>query len=264
MRDININSIRAVDRAIDILNVFTADKPSLNIDEITAASKLAKATAYRILYTLELRGLIHYDPKTLQYKLGLKLLEYAGILTSMLDVRQESEDILIELQMKTQQTVLMAVPEGDSMVYVFKRENPEGLKYSSYLGQRRPIGFGVLGRLITAYLPEEQSERILNQNPVASKTTEGKQDIVKVKQLLQDIRNQGYYVEINETVMGVTGISAPVFNAEGKIIAALGIVGPSVQLADEKLEIAKKMVISTAEQISLRMGHRPASVPFLY
>lgn len=258
MRDVNIGSVRAVDRAIDVLNVFTLEKPVQTIDEIAAAARLPKATVYRLLYTLERRGLIQYNPATLQYKLGLKLLEYAGLLTAILDVRQESDDILIDLQTKTRQTVLMAVPENETMVYVFKRENPEGLKYSSFLGQRRPLNYGVLGRVIMAFLPKDQLDSLIKKYPAPPWLQGADTDENVIRDYFETVRRERVCVEINQTNAGVTGVGAPIFNAEGKLIAALGIVGPSVQLVNEHLEQAKANVMEAAEQISRRMGYRGA------
>lgn len=124
MRNVNINSIRAVDRAIDVLETFSLKATSLSIDEIACTAKLPKATTYRLLYTMERRGLIQYDESTLRYRLGLRLLKFGGLVTASLDLHNEAEDILIELFQQTQQTVLMTVLEGDEMVYIFRQEHP--------------------------------------------------------------------------------------------------------------------------------------------
>ena len=153
MRELNIKSVRAIERAADILNAFTLENPSLTVDEIMERVQLPKTTIYRILYTLESVGLIRYDQKTQKYMLGLQILGYAGVLSSNLDIKKEAEDILMELQIKAKQTVTMAVPEGLILTYVYKRENSEGMKYSSYIGLRRPLHYGVLGHVLMAYLP---------------------------------------------------------------------------------------------------------------
>jgi IclR family KDG regulon transcriptional repressor len=256
MRDVNMNSVRAIDRAIDLLNVFTMEHPELTIDEIVAFSRLPKTTAYRILYTMEQRGLIRYNPETLKYKLGLKLLEYAGVVTTFLDIRQEAEDLLIELQTKAQQTVIMAVPEQETMVYVYKRENPEGLKYASFIGLRRPLSYGVLGQVMLAYLEPVQVERLLQKQPVPKLTEHTVTDPNLLQERLEQIRQEQIYVDREETFIGGIGVGAPVFNDEGKLIAALAIIGPSAQLVEKQLEAAKVMVTAAANQISAKMGYR--------
>ncbi|HWK23367.1 MAG TPA: IclR family transcriptional regulator [Ureibacillus sp.] len=255
MREVNISLIRSVDRAIDLLDCFTADQSSLTIDEIIKKTSLAKATAYRLLYTLEKRGLIKYNQATFRYSLGLKVLEYAGFLQQELDVRNVANDLLIELQESIHQTVMMVIPEDDTMVYVFSRENPNGLKFSSFLGQRRPMNYGVVGKIFMAYAREEQRERLLNlEMPKHTENTVTDRETI-IKQL-ESIQDEGLFVEMEETNIGVNALSAPVFNSQGECIAAIGIVGPSVQLVNDELEKCKSALKEIANQISERMGYR--------
>lgn len=256
MRDVNMNSVRAIERAVGILNVFTAQNPALSIDEIVTATKLPKTTAYRIMYTLELCGLIQYDTKALKYKLGLKLLEYAGVLTTFLDVRQEAEDLLIELHTRTKQTVIMAVPEKETYVYVYKHESPEGLKYSSFIGQRRLLHYGALGHVMMAYLTVNQLDQLLKNHPIPQLTPNTITDPVLVKERLEKIRNEQVFADYEETQVGGSGIGSPIFDAEGNLIAALGIICPSAQLVGDELELAKVLVVNAANQVSMRMGYK--------
>lgn len=255
MREVNISLIQSVDRAIDLLECFTAEHPSLTIDEITKKTDLTKSTAYRLLYTLERRGLIKYNQTTFRYSLGLKVLEYAGFLQQELDVRNVANDLLIELQEKIHQTVMMVVPEEDTMVYVFTRENPAGLKFSSFLGQRRPMNYGLVGKIFMSYAGEEQRERLLNlgMSKHTEKTITDREGII---QQLKQIRANGFFIELEETNVGVNGLSTPIFNSQGTCIAAVGILGPSVQLVGDEMERCKTLLKETSTKISERMGYK--------
>lgn len=249
-----MNSIRSIDRAIDILQAFTIDKPILTIDEISKITKIPNSTVYRVLYTLERRGLVQFDEKLLTYKPGLRLLELGVLSSSVLDVRQEAEEILIDLHAKTDQTILMAVVEGDQIIYIYKREKLEGLKFSSLVGQRRPFIYGVLGPVLLAFFSEREIERILD-TPIQQRTPYTVTDKDILRQRLMEIREDNYFVESHETNMGVTGIGAPVFGVNGKVIAAIGVIGPEVQLKEQIAKV-KPMLLEAANQISLKMGYR--------
>ncbi|MEB3104005.1 IclR family transcriptional regulator [Ferviditalea candida] len=254
MRDVNMGSIRSIDRAIDILQTFSIEKPYLTVEEIAKATKIPNSTVYRILCTLERRGLVQFDEKTATYKLGLRMLEFSYHLNSVLDIKQEAKDLLTELHQKTNQTVLMAVREGDQIIYIFKKEKYEGLKFSSYVGQRRPFIYGILGPVLLAHLPDAEITRILSV-PVQKHTqytvTNEEQILVRLRKIKQD----GYYIESNETTVGVTGIGAPVFDINGKVMAAIGVVGPSIQI-DDQIEHIKPLLLDTSCRVSLRMGYR--------
>ncbi|QSO54116.1 IclR family transcriptional regulator [Alicyclobacillus curvatus] len=255
MRDLNINSIRALDRAIDILEAFSMNASSLSIDEIARETKLPKATAYRLLYTMEKRGLIHYDEATLRYRLGLRLLKYGGLVTATLDLHNEAEDLLAELFALTHQTVLMAVPEGEDMVYIYRQETPEGLKVSSYVGQRRKPTFGVLGHVMLAYMPPALLNKVMSE-PIPQLTPKTITHPDELLECLNLIRQQGYLIDIEQTTMGVSGVAAPVFGVNGSFLCAIGVIGPTVQLQGETMETAKRHVLSAATRISSRMGYR--------
>ncbi|MCL6627646.1 IclR family transcriptional regulator [Alicyclobacillus shizuokensis] len=253
MRELQLNPIRVLDRAVDVLLAFTVERPQMTIDEVMEATKLPKATAYRILYTLERRGLIRYNPATARYSLGLGLLEFAGVLSATFDVSREAEDVLVELQARVAQTVLMVVREGDEMVYVFRRENAQGLKYSSLFGQRRRIPFGVVGQVMLAYLPEADRERILRQ-PLPAWTEKTMTDVGAIRQRIQQIRQDGWFVDVDETTMGVSGVAAPVFDANSQLAAVVGIIGPAVQFRGPVLEDAKQQLLNATREISRRLG----------
>ncbi|MEB3100135.1 IclR family transcriptional regulator [Ferviditalea candida] len=256
MRDLNINTIRSIDKAFDILNSFTPDTPAQTIDEIMKHTKLPKSTAYRLLYTLEGNGVIRYDPQTLKYKPGFKLFEYSQVLASSLDIVKESEQILTELQNQTGKTVLMSLLEGDTMVYVFKRESQVGLKYASSAGERRPLTYGIFGRVLLAFLPDDRLKAILSK-PLPKSTTYTPIDKTVLIEKLMNIRHEFVAVEIDETNIGVTGIGAPIFNIEGSIIAAIGVLGPTAHFSDNELNETKQLVKDSAQRISQKLGYSP-------
>lgn len=75
-----------------------------------------------------------------------------------------------------------------------------------------------------------------------------------IRQRLSQIKNNGFYIESDETNIGVTGIGAPVFNARKEITAAVGVIGPSVQLAGNELQQAKTALMDATQEISAKMG----------
>ncbi|MCL6563409.1 MAG: IclR family transcriptional regulator [Firmicutes bacterium] len=258
MREVKVSRIRSVERAIQVLNCFSVQRPEMTIDQIVEATGLAKATVYRILYTLEYHGLIRYDPATSVYRPGYQLLNYGGILLSTLTIRTEADEELNQLQLATRQTVLMGIAEGRSLVYIDSRETSEGLKYSSYIGRLRPLHYGVLGRVLLAYQPPEVVDAILAE-PIAPTTEDSVVDPEAIRAQLAEVRRQGYLVEVGQTIVGATGVGAPVFNAFDQCIAAVGVVGPSAALSAEGLPEVVRQVKATAEAISRKMGWRHQS-----
>ena len=254
MREVKIETIRSIDRAIDILQAFTIEKPFLSLDEIAKITKIPRSTAYRILYTLETRKLVQIDKLSMKYKIGLRMFEFSTMLTSTLDVYHEAEEPLNHLFHLTNQTVLMALKDDDQIVYVFKKEMTNGLKFASITGQRRPYIYGVLGPVLLAYSSESEINRILDL-PVDQHTDFTVTDITVLRERLKNIKEEGIFFEKDETNIGVTGIGAPVFGGDNEIIAAIAVVSPSIQLTEEKIEHSRIELLKTAAEISSKMGY---------
>ncbi len=254
MRKLNIDYNHSVDKAIDILDVFTLSKPALTIEEIIKLTGLPKTTAYRLLYSLERRGIIHYDSSSATYKLGLQLFRYYRILSASLDILTVATPILKDLQREIGQTVLMSLLEGENMVYVFKKESEAGLKYSSSVHESKPITYGVVGKVYMAYKPAEYHES-LTENPIPKWTPHTVVDKETLIKRFREIRQEKVAVETDETNIGVTGIGTPIFNAEGEVFAAIGVVGPSIHFAPEDIERAKDLTRQAGEKISTKLGY---------
>jgi DNA-binding IclR family transcriptional regulator len=185
------------------------------------------------------------------YHLGLKLVEFGLIASTHFNIQQVAEYELIEFQNKTKQSVIMAVKLEDEILYVFSKENEQGLKFSSTVGQRRPITYGLLGPILLAYSPQSQIDRVLSF-PIHPQTPYTIIDKDKWYQKLENIRNEKSYIDINFTTIGVAGIGAPIFGVDQNVIAALGVMGPIVQVED-KLEEFKELISETVDKISRKM-----------
>lgn len=253
MRDVNMGSIRSIDRAIDILQAFTVEKPLLTNEEIAKITGIPHSTVYRILCTLEKRGLLQFDEKAAVYKPGIRMFLFSTLISSVFDVRQQAEELLNELHDKTGQTVVMAVRDEDHIIYIYKKEKYEGLKFSSVVGQRRPFIYGILGPVLLAFLPEKQIEHILNK-PIPQHTPFTVTDQQLILERLQKIKEEKIYIESNETHLGVTGVGVPI-TANHEVIAAIGVIGPAV-LLDHKLEDIKPLILETAHKISAKMVYQ--------
>lgn len=251
-----MESIRAIDRAIDVLNAFSQQTPELSIDQIAAATRIPRATVYRILYTLERRGLIQFDEQALTYRLGFQLMAYGSLVASTIDLRREAVGPLLTLHEQIRQNVRLAVRQQDTLVYIFRKENPEGLKVASLEGLTRPLVFGAFGAVTLAHLDDAEVNRLLAE-PIPQFTPHTVTDAAVVRERLARIRAEGVFAETDEAILGVTGIAAPVFRADGAFVAAAGIDGPSVHLAGADLQRAKALVKAAAASISSKLGYPP-------
>ncbi|WP_367754656.1 IclR family transcriptional regulator [Ammoniphilus sp. 3BR4] len=254
MRDLNVEPIRAVERAIQILNCFSFERPDLSIEEIIEKTSLAKATVYRLLWTLERNELIQYDMKENRYRLGYKPLEYGGIVLENLDIRREAEPFLLDLHEITGHSTILAVQQGKTIQYLLRYDSDEDFQPRNFVGRRRILHHGALGIVLLAYKPHEFVSDLLQEFPLEAHTPYTMTDEGEFLKRLEGVRQTGFYIDVDETFVGFTAISTPVFRGK-EAVAAVGISGPSFKMEGKLRAQLVQQVKDTAMKISRRMGH---------
>lgn len=251
-------SIRAVDRAIQILQSFSLKQTEMSLAELAEQAGLSKSTAFRILQTLQRHQFIAYNTATNRYALGIKLFELGGIVLATLRFRNVAAPFLDHLSLKGERTVLAAMLEGGELLYIDQRERHASLRLTSVIGTRRPPHFGMLGKTLMAYLPEEEVDRLLELYPLEKIAPRALVNPRLFKKQLAEIRSKGYAFEDNETIEGMLGIAAPVRNHLGESIAAIGVTFPSFKVEEGTITGAVATLRVATAEISQALGYRKA------
>lgn len=254
-RKVNNYSIRAIERAVQVLACFSFQQNEHTMGELAQMAKLSKSTVFRILQTLEKHKFVAYDPQSGRYLLGMKLFELGGIVFSSLSLRKAASPFLDHLEDKVNHTVLMGILEEGELVYIDKREGNEPVKLTSEIGKRRPPYFGMLGKTLMAFLSDKEVDDLLTQFPLEKAALMSITDTKIFKRSLKEIREKGYAYEYNEAVEGVIGIAAPIRNHLRKVVAAVGTAFPAFSANDQNVKETIQLVTKTAKEISVALGY---------
>jgi IclR family KDG regulon transcriptional repressor len=247
---------RSLERALKILRTFSFDSREMTLSEISEALTLSKSTVYRLASTLADFDFLRYDEKSKKYSLGLQLFKLGSIVYASFSLRKSAFSHLDQLHCSLGKTVFLGMLQEDEVVYIDKREstfNP--IRFSSEVGRRRPPYFGMFGQLLMAFLPEKEVDRILQKNPLQPITNKSITEKEKFKKRLCEIREQGYCMDIEEAIDGVTGIAAPIKDYTGNVVAALGVGFISLLEDSKGVATIIKAVCKTAENISRELGY---------
>lgn len=251
MRDVNIKTTLSLDKAIKILDCFSFDQQYCTIETICKLVGIPKTTAYRLLYTLEMNGLIHYNPEDSTYCLGMKALQYGGVVLGRLPIRKVASSYIASLHQKTGYSVTLTVLEGHRLVYIDKCEGIEGVGYTSSIGRSRDPHFGSPGRVLMAYLDEQEVQQILKSTPLKKYTDHTLVYPQAFMEELQSIREKGYGIDHDEIILGASAIAAPIRNKWNEVVAAVTIVGPTKSILNYPASALIEQVCECAKQISL-------------
>lgn len=214
--------VQSVDRAADILECFSFRKKELSQAEIVTHTGLNRSTAIRLLSHLTSRDYLKYDEQHRTYQLGNKLLELGGIALSSISLRKIAEPYLTRLRNDIGHTILLGIRLDDELVYVDKRDAKGVMVTTSEIGRRRPLHFGMLGMVLMAYLPRAEQIYLLKKDPLKAYTHRSITDQATFLRVLAKIRADGYYLGREDVFEGVGGISAPIRDYRGQVVAALG------------------------------------------
>jgi IclR family KDG regulon transcriptional repressor len=246
---------RSLERALQILCVFNRDRQTLSLTQLANILKLSKTTVLRLTSTLIKYDFLKYDLSPKQYSLGLKLFELGSVIFSSFSIRRVASPYLTRLQSKLGKTVFLGFLQNDELVYIDKREDPGNpMRFASQIGTRRPPYFGMLGQVLMAYLPDSEVDRLLRKTPLEPFTKRSLTNQAEFRKRQRKIRGEGFYVDKEEAIDGVTGIAAPIMDYTGKVIAGVGVGFISSSLDSNGTKQIIKEVCETAKKISKEMG----------
>lgn len=250
MKELHAKTVRSIDRALAILNCFSFEERELSISDFTNKTKLSRATIYRILQTLQKSHYIRYNSQTDRYRLSVRLIELGAIAYQEQSLQREVSPFLDKLFQQSGHTILLGTLVEDRLLYLDKRERPEGLKVSSTVGKLRDPDFGILGKTLMAYLPAEDQARMLRHlEPVRTP-----QQIADLKERLELIPKQGFLFASNETILGVAGVAAPIMSRDGAL-AVIGVLVPCAQLELQQKQELIQTVLQASREISEYLGY---------
>jgi len=249
--------LSSVTTAIHLLKTFTRDDTELGVSELAKRLGVAKSTVHRLSTALLEEDLLQQNPENGRYRLGIGLFTLGSLVRARLDVTAESKQILNDLREQTQENVRLAVLERQSVVFLHDFESPQALRLRSETGQLKPAYCTAEGLCLLAGLREGELAKFMNY-PRPQRTEKTVVDEAEMRALIEGVKQQGFAIEDEFCDLGTRCIAAPIFNGEGRIVAALGVAGPRVRIRKSQFAKLAQVVMQAADQISERLGYRHA------
>jgi len=241
-------NVRAVERAIDILECFVPEKPWMSVLEIQRKVPLSRPTLYRLLQTLIVKGLVRVqgDPQRFALDFGIGRLAHSWV--AGIDVVALARPALEELRTITGETTAFFLRRGDLKQCVAELPSPHVLSISRGLGETDHLWRGASGKAILAFLNDEEIADVTRRLP---KTI----NKAKLAADLSRARSDGYFVSRGEVFVGAIAIAAPYFDHTGNVSGSVGVFGPDARLDEPWVAKAASSVVKSAAELSAASGH---------
>jgi IclR family transcriptional regulator, KDG regulon repressor len=256
MKDPNEYNVRAVERALQIMGCFDDENPERGISEIAEAVGLHKATAHRIVTTLVNYGYLERAEDGQKYRLGLELTNLGYKVISRMDLRREAHPFMKQLVQEWDETCDLSIFDQGKVFYIDVFRGTRALTIAAAIGQRLPAHSTASGKLFLAYLPPEELDVLLNQ-PLTRYTDKTIVSQDELRRQMEIISKRGFAIDQGEFEEGVCAISAPIFNRQGKVIAAIGVPSPISRMTEERIAEMAEAFKAAGQAISHRMGYHP-------
>jgi len=249
-------SIQSVDRALSILNLFSASKTHLGITEIGKAIGLTSSTVHGLVKTLHGNGFLHQDPDTKKYSLGTSNFELGHYFLGASKVYQAGAAASHRLAEETELNTRLAILDRDEIVVILTvYSKPERFQYYP-VGPRIPLYCTALGKAILAWLPKIDLNRYLENRPLQAFTPHTITDPELLTASIKNADSIGYVMDREEMLRRTVCIAAPIFDRHNNPIAALSLSSDTDLVNHENFSNFTDNLIRTAADISYVLGYR--------
>lgn len=252
---------QSVRKAITLLRA-TAEDRNANVSSLARDAGLPRATALRMIQTLEQEGFLLRIPGDDRVLLGPELLRLARNTDEQLLLREVARPIVADLVAAVRETVTLSVvaPDG-GLDLVSQVDAPAQLRPQSWVGQRFPLHASASGKVLLASYDDERLDRVLDA-PLPRFTPATITTAAELRAELARVREQRYAVTRDEDEEGLSGISTGIDGPSGELLGVLTVAGPTQRLDRQRGRHAVDHLLRAAGRIdaALRRGHEPTAV----
>ncbi len=249
--------VQSVERAVTILQ-FLARNGWSGVTEVGAEIGVHKSTAFRLLSTLESRGMVEQHIDSGKYHLGFGLVHLARAVTVGSDVSRQAHTSMAWLADESAETVSLAILEGDEVVTVDHIIPDASVVSRSWIGQRTPLHATSPGKVFLASLPASRAGMIM-AGPHEALTERTITDPLALREEIAAVRERGSATAVEELEEGLSSVAAPIYAADGTVVAAMSVAAPSYRVDAERLAALTEMVELAADHTSSRYGYVAAT-----
>jgi IclR family pca regulon transcriptional regulator len=257
-RSLDRSFIGSLAHGLTVLEAVADSGQDIGLAELAQRVGFNKTSTWRLAHTLVELGYLEQDPQSRSFRPAARVLALGYGYFDGLDLKQHAQPYLHEMRQRHNETVNLAVRNGDELVYIERIGTTHIVAVNLHVGSRLPLYCTSLGRTLISEMPEEWLDQYVKRlNTSTEKRTDGPVSFRKLSRQLEETRARRYAINDEELVKGLRAISSPIRDRSGEIIAAICISVPStrVTVAEMHRSLAPDLVAS-ADKISAALGYR--------
>src|ERR1019366_5977672 len=235
-------TVKSLVKALNILDVLAEEEPPYTLTQLSRRLHLHVSTVHRLLVNLVRQGFVEADPVSGGYHLSYRVLRMGLRVLDRLDFRRAAQPLLRELNMRTKEAVHLAILQECVAISIDKFDSPQPVGLDARLGSAMPLHCTGVGKTLLAYQSEETLNRIAQSPGFTRMTARTITALPQLRKELQQIRDQGYTIDQEEAVEGLSCVAGPIFNHSGQGVAGFSVGGPATRLTPARIPELAQMV----------------------
>jgi len=257
-------SSRSLQQALRMLVYIGEQAPEAGASELGAEFGLSESAVHRLLHLMEQFDIVEQDSRSGRYRLGLKLQQLGSRAVVSRTLRSEAHCFLLEMSRRSRETVSLATPAPGGAICLDRLDSPHTfITFRTPVGSLFPAHCTAAGKAILAYLSDSQIEEVVRRTGLRQYTPFTITRLVNLKENLRLIRRRGYAVDHQELERELSGVAAPVLCAHERVIAAVGIAGPTERFRGKELAGKVSLVTEIAARLAMGLGREGNSFSML-
>lgn len=248
-------SLGTVQRVVEVIRFF-AERGDATLKDLSIALSLAPSTCHRLLDLLGREGLIEQDRARRRYRVGSEMFRISALVQSRHDIRTIALPFLRSVVDACGETCVLSLylPSEGKIFFAEKIDSNKLLRYQLKMNTPVSVLWGASGRAILAFLDAATVDRIYAKEGRAPGSGEALPTRRTLEKELIAIRERGYVVTFGQKIAGAVGITAPVFEIDGKVVGSLGITVPETRIVAKERPRLGRLVRTTAQRLSEALG----------
>ncbi len=218
------NFMASLARGLVVIQAFTPQSPQMTISQLSVRTGLSRAAVRRCLYTLCKLGFAGTD-EAQRYSLRPKMLTLANTYTASSTLATAAQSILERMSALLGESFSVATLDGEDIVYIARTSVTRVMSVDLHVGSRLPAFCTSMGRVLLAYLPQDQLEQYLMRATFTQYTPRTMTSADKLRLALRNVRRNGYALCDQEFEVGLRSLAVPVQAPNGRVIATVNISG---------------------------------------
>jgi IclR family pca regulon transcriptional regulator len=241
--------VNSLARGLEVLRTFNRTGRKMTLSQVALETGNTRAGARRILLTLIHEGYAVADGKL--FDLTPQVLELGHSVLSSKGVWEIAKPFIDNLSAETQESVSAAILDKFDVVYVSGAQYHRVISVGISVGARFPAHCTANGRVLLAAQPDDQWSDMLRKIELTKMTDKTVTDPKEFREILQNVREQGWSFVNQELEIGLMSISAPVKTNAGVLVGAINIGVPTLRMSPEKMvSDVLPMLLMTVTNIS--------------